>query len=62
MAQSPLLQPALQVLVWVKDSPVQILTEAGTQTPPQGTRVTGGFAVEQMPESWPPWLPSQRHW
>ena len=62
VAQSPVLQPALQVLVWVKDWPEQTVEVAGDHAAvPQLTGVTG-FAVEHVPEFDPPSLPSQRHW
>ena len=59
--QSPSLQPALQVLVWVKDVPEQTVEFTGDQEPPQEIRATGGFARAQVPEFAPPWTPSQRH-
>ena len=61
MAQSPSLQPALQVLVWLRDSPEQAVEGLGDQAPPQETWATGGFARVQVPEFAPPWMPSQRH-
>ncbi len=60
--QSPVLQPALQVLVWVKDWPEQTVEVAGDhEAVPQLTGATG-FSAEHTPEFDPPLLPSQRHW
>ena len=60
--QSPVLQPALQVLLWVKGWPQQTVEVAGDHAAvPQLTGVTG-FAAEQTPEFDPPLVPSQRHW
>lgn len=61
VAQSPSLQPVLQVLVWVRDWPEHAVEGLGDQEPPQETWVTGGFVREQVPEFDPPCSPSQRH-
>ena len=61
VAQSPSLQPALQVLVWVRDWPKHAVEGLGDQVPPQETWATGSFAREQVPEFDPPCSPSQRH-
>ena len=61
VAQSPSLQPTLQVLVWVKDWPEHTVEGLGDQEPPQETWATAGFAREQVPEFEPPLLPLQRH-
>ena len=50
--QSPVLQPLLQVLVWVKDWPEQTVEVAGDQDAPQRTHDFVPFAlrlVEQSP-------------
>lgn len=62
VAQSPVLQPALQVRVWVKDCPEQTVEALGDQAPPQEMAWDArGFAEEHVPEFEPPWAPSQRH-
>ena len=60
--QSPVLQPGLQVLLWVKARPQQCSEVAGDQEAvPQLTEATG-FSAEHVLEFDPPLLPSQRHW
>ena len=60
--QSPVLHPALQVLVWVNGRPEQTVVVAGDHgAVPQVTWATG-FSAEHTPEFDPPPLPSQRHW
>ncbi len=56
VAQSPSLQPALQVRVWVKDCPEQTVAGLGDQAPPQVTQDFVPVAlrlVEQSPSLQP---------
>ena len=60
--QSPVLQPALQVLLWVKGRPEQTVDVAGDHAAVPQLICATGFAREHVPEFDPPSLPSQRHW
>ena len=60
--QSPVLQPALQVLLWVKGRPEQTVEVAGDHAAVPQLIWATGFATEHVPEFEPPSVPSQRHW
>ena len=60
--QSLVLQPALQVLLWVKGRPEQTVEVAGDHAALPQLICATGFAAEHVPELEPPSLPSQRHW
>ena len=60
--QSPVLQPALHVLLWVKGWPEQTVEVAGDHAALPQLICATGFATEHVPEFEPPSVPSQRHW
>ena len=60
--QSPVLQPALQVLLCVKGRPEQTVEVAGDHAAVPQLICATGFATEHVLEFDPPLLPSQRHW